>query len=448
MGFDWKVNPRLDVHGGVGIFGGGTPDVYVGNSFSSSGVQPVLFSTATPGSPFLTNVSLTQIPAAATTALSGLQNAPVAAIDPKFKIPSQWRGSLSGTYDLNFGPLGDHWILGGSALISKTREAILYRDGRVRPIVGASALTPDGRQRYFDATPASQGGPSGNGDIILGNTKRGHGYIGVASLSKKWDFGLNGFVSFTYQDVRDQAAVVSSIAQSNYGNTAYLDANSGAFGHSNDEVRYSVKYDLGFDHAFFRNARTRIDLFGETRIGSPFSYTMQDAATVSGRSAVFGTVGNTSRFLFYVPTDINDPRVVYDSAATQARIDQIINSTGLKNYRGKIAPRNGFNSKWFTKIDLHLEQEIPTYVGKSRFSVFADIENLPNLINHRWGEQLRNFFPYTDVVTRVACVSNGTNACAQYRYSSPSTNSFLADQLITVNGSSLYSIRVGARFTF
>jgi hypothetical protein len=80
--------------------------------------------------------------------------------------------------------------------------------------------------------------------------------------------------------------------------------------------------------------------------------------------------------------------------------------------------------------------------------VFADIENLPNLINHKWGEQLRNFFPFTDVVTKVQCKAVGTNACGQYQYSAPSTDSFLADQLITVNGSSLYSIRIGARLSF
>jgi hypothetical protein len=451
VGFDWKVTPRLDVHGGVGIFGGGTPDVYIGNSFSSSGVQPVLYGTNSAASPFLQNVSLTAIPAGATAALAGTKNAPVAAIDPDFKIPSQWRGSLSGTYDLNFGPLGDHWIAGASVLLSKTREGILYRDGRMHPITGAGALTPDGRQRYFDATPASQGGSSGNADTILGNTSRGHGYIGVVSLSKKWDFGLSAFASFTYQDVWDQAAVTSSIASSNYNNTAYLDANSGAFGHSNDEVRYSVKYDLGFEHAFFRNARTRIDLFGETRIGSPYSYTMAEAGTSGGRGAVFGsslTSTTAGRYLFYVPTGINDPLVTYDSTTTRDRIDAIINSTGLKNYRGKIAPRNAFNSKWFTKIDLHVEQEIPTFVGKSKISLFADIENLPNLLNHKWGEQLRNFFPYTDQVARVACVAGGGNPCAQYKYSSPATDSFLADQLITTNGSSLYSIRLGARFSF
>lgn len=446
VGFDWKATSRVNLHGGVGIFGGGTPDVYIGNSFSSSGVQPVLFTT-TSNPAFLNNVSLTSLPAGATAALNGVQNAPVAALDPKFKVPSQWRGSLSAIYDANLGPLGDHWVLTANALISKTKQAILYRDGRARPITGDSALTPDGRQRYFDITPLSQGGPSGNADTILGNTTKGHGYIGVVSLTKKWDMGFNLFGSFTYQDVWDQAAVTSSVASSNYGNTAYYDANGGAFGHSNDEVRYSFKYNLGYEHAFFGDYKTRFDLFGETRIGSPYSYTMQDALTVSGRSQTFGTSGNTSRFLFYVPT-VNDPKVVYDSPATQARIEQIINSTGLKNYRGTIAPRNAFNSKWFTKIDLHIEQEIPTFVGKSRFSVFADIENLPNLINHKWGEQLRNFFPYTDVVAKVQCKAVGTNACGQYQYSAPSTDSFLADQLITVNGSSLYSIRFGARLSF
>jgi hypothetical protein len=209
-----------------------------------------------------------------------------------------------------------------------------------------------------------------------------------------------------------------------------------------------VKYQIGFDHAFFRDYKTRIQLFGETRIGSPYSYVMTENTLITGRGSVFGTAGNTGRFLLYVPTSTTDPLVTYDSPATQTRVDQIINSTGLKNFRGQIAPRNGFNSKWFTKIDLHVEQELPTFVGKSRVSVFADIENLPNLINHKWGEQLRNFFPYTDSVVKVDCVAAGANACAQYKYSAPSTDSFLADQLITTNGSSLYSIRVGARFSF
>ncbi|MEV9226478.1 hypothetical protein AB0163_27550, partial [Klebsiella pneumoniae] len=92
------------------------------------------------------------------------------------------------------------------------------------------------------------------------------GYVGVVSLAKRWDFGLDAYGSFTYQDVWDQAAVTSSVASSNFGNTAYFDANSGAFGHSNDEVRYSFHYNVTYQHAFFRDYKTTISLFGETRI--------------------------------------------------------------------------------------------------------------------------------------------------------------------------------------
>jgi hypothetical protein len=163
---------------------------------------------------------------------------------------------------------------------------------------------------------------------------------------------------------------------------------------------------------------------------------------------VFGTVGTNSHYLFYVPTGPNDPRVVYDSAASQTAIESIIANSGLKNYRGKVAPRNAFNSKWFTKLDLHVEQEIPTFVGSSRITVFADIENFLNLIDHNMGQQLRSFFPYNKTVAQVSCVAAGPNSCAQYLYKAPSSASQLADQLVTANGSSLYSIRIGARLSF
>jgi hypothetical protein len=449
FGFDYTPTRRLTVHGGGGLFGGGTPDVYVANSFSSSGIQPGSFTTSEGlpnSSGYLNNVSLTSLPAGANAALRGAGTASVSALDPNFKIPSQWRATLSASYDTNLGPLGDHWIFSVDALYSKVRNAILVQDYRNRPAVGPNALTPDGRQRYLDVV-GTQVDP--NGDYVLTNTSRGRSYIGVVRFDKAWDFGLDVNGSFTYQNVKDQQALTSSIASSNYNNGAYYDPNGGAFGHSNDEVKYSFKYNVSYEHAFFGHYKTRIDLFGETRIGSPYSYTFQDlTSSGNNRSAVFGTVGTNSHYLFYVPTGANDPAVIYDSPATQAAIQNLINSTDLKKYRGRVAPRNAFNSPWFTKLDLHLEQEIPTFVGRSRITVFADIENFLNLVNHNWGQQLRANFPYNKTVAQVSCVAVGANNCAQYKYSVPSTAANLADQLVTANGSSLYSIRIGARFTF
>ena len=458
VGFNYEATDRLSIRGGGGIFGGGTPDVYAGNSFSASGAQPVSITQA--GCPSaLMNVSLTSIPAACNTALqsgSATQNGSTSAIAPNFKIPSYFRTTLSASHDTNLGPLGDHWRFGADGFYAKVRDAILIQDFRDRPIAGS--FTPDGRQRYYDVV-ATIPGAAGTctttsttcndtqGDYVLTNTSKGRSIVVVGRLDKRWDFGLSVGGSFTYQNVKDQQALTSSVASSNYNNGAYFDPNGGAYGHSNDEVKYAFKYNIDFDHAFFGNYRTRIDLFGTTRVGAPYSFTFQDiSSSGTSRSNVFGTVGTNTHYLFYVPTGLNDPKVVYDSATTQALIDNLISNTGLKNYRGQVAPRNAFHSKWFSRLDLHVEQEIPTFVGKSKISVFADIENFTNLLNHNWGEQLRASFPYYKNVTQVSCVAAGGNPCAQYKYTSFNPSNSVQDQLIVLP--SLYTIRVGARFSF
>ena len=464
IGFDYTPTRRLTFHGGVGIFGGGTPDVYIANSFSANGVQPASVSdTQVPGA--LTNVSLTTVPPAAQTAVANAllsANGTVSALAPNFKIPSQWRATLSGNYRANLGRLGDNWSIGGDVLFNRVRHAILVKDFRDRPITGASALTPDGRQRYFDIVCNNNTTTCFNdpGDYVLTNTSHGRGIVAVAHVNKTWDFGLSAGASFTYQNVKDQQALTSSIAASNYNNGAYLDPNGGAYGHSNDEVRYSIKYNLSFEHAFFGDYKTRIDLFGQTRSGYPFSYTFFDPnGTARAAGSVFGTTGTATHYLLYVPTGPNDPLVTYansgsgatflTAAQNQAMLDALINSTDLKKYRGKIAPRNAFNDPWFTKIDLHLEQQIPTFVHQARISVYADVENLLNLLNHNWGETLRSNFPGNKSVLTVTCATVGTNTCAHYVYSAVQTPAALASQPANFNlGGSLYTIRLGARISF
>jgi hypothetical protein len=324
------------------------------------------------------------------------------------------------------------------------RDQVIVVDLRSVPIPGS--FTPDGRQRYQNLILGNDGKPLADTgqDLLLTNTKYGRGWIGVLRAEKSWDWGLTVGGAYTYQDVRDAGALTSSQAGSIYGNGANYDANFGGRGHSNDEVRWSFRYNVSFEKAFFGDYKTRLDLFGTTRAGAPYSYVMQDLS--GGRSGVFGTAGSASRYLFYVPTE-NDPLVTYDSDATKARINDIISNSGLDKYRGQVAPRNAFRSKAFTRVDLHVEQEFPLPLG-TRFSLFADVENFTNLLSHKWGQQLRSSFPFRKTVAKVSCVAVGGNACAQYKYEQPSSDTVLADELVTNNGSSLYAIRVGARFTF
>ncbi|MBU3076574.1 TonB-dependent receptor [Sphingomonas quercus] len=465
LGIEFKPDRRLSVRGGVGIFSGGMPDVYTSNSFSNTGILSNTIDirqenngSYTGNSTFpagfqpqaiLTNVNGAAIPATANQYLvGGVSAAATNAVDPKFKVPSQWRGTLSADYDLNLGALGDHWDIGGDLFYSKVRNQVFFKDIRLTPL---ASTTPDGRVRYGSLTTFSDT----LNDILLTNTSKGRSYVAVARIRKAWDFGLEAGVSYTYQNIKDQTPATSSTAGSNYANGAFLDGNLAAYGTSNDEVRHNFKYDVTFERAFFGDYKTTIALFGETRIGRPYSYTFQD--TSSGRSALFGTTGSTARYLIYVPSGIDDPRVSYDSAATASALDAFFKSSGLAKYRGRIAPRNAFNSRWFTRIDLHFAQEVPTFLGRSRITLFADVENFTNLLNSKWGQIREYAFPYTSVAARVQCLvtpaatgtpgtvaTNTSQACGQYRYSMP--NATPSDTIYS--NQSLYAIRVGARFTF
>ncbi len=475
ISFNYKPTPRLSVRGGVGVFSGGTPDIYFSNSYSNSGfiqnrIASVIRSTATAGAttactaPYtganaavctaaLNGVTGTTIPAAVNTFLTtntaSLLTAPTASVVPGFRIPSQTRATLSVDYRL-FGV-----DLGADYVFSKVNNGVTFTDLRSR-VVG---VLPDGRPRYtFVPTPGAVGQTADtNTDIQIGNTDRGRSHIFTVRADKTFDWGLSIGGSYTWQDVKDVSNATSSVATSLYNAQAAIDPNNAAYGISSNETKWQFKYNVGFDHAFFRDYRTIFQLFGETRAGQHYSYSMQD--TSSGRSSVFGTTGNTDHYLLYVPTSINDPLVTYAAGdtTTAAALDNLINTTNLKNYRGTITPKNIARARANTRIDLHLEQEIPTFLYGSRISVFADIENLTNLLNKNWGGQYYTGFPYTSAVVNVTCVSaagtaltgvvgsatNPAGGCAKYQYSS-----FRAPTDTVNTAQSLYLIRIGARFKF
>ncbi len=471
LSFDYKPSPVLNLRGGYGIFGGGTPDIYFSNSYSNTGAvsNSVTFAratqvpggtaTATCAAPYtlasgnqpvclaaLNGVTGKSIPGAVNNFLTGAGSAATqltASVDPRFRLPTFHRITLSADYrffGINFG---------ADYVFNKTIESVTFTDLRSIPI----GVLPDGRPRYnFRPTPGVIGQTADtNTDIQITNTPQGRSHIGVVRFDKAFDFGLSLAGSYTYQSVKDVTNATSSVAGSLYNAQAVSDPNNAAYGRSSDETKWSFKYSLGFDHAFFRDYRTVLQLFGETRAGRPYSFTMQDSTGgSSSRAAVFGTLGNNDHYLLYVPTGINDPKVSYDSPITQNALDGLINSTQLKNFRGRVADKNIARSRANTQLDIHLEQELPTFVGRSRFAVFADIQNLPNLLNKNWGGLYQVGFPQTAAVVQVACVSAAgvvakapTDQCSQYRYSS-----FSAPAETVNTPVSLYLIRIGARFKF
>lgn len=457
FGFNWKAAPRLVVKGGTGIFGGGTPEVFLSNSYSNTGLLTNSVDIArTTTSPFcnapttgltlaqrqaicasLNGVTGTSFPPALlnflATNTASLALAPTNAIDPDLKLASQWRSTLSANYNADLPVLGDNWLFGADLLYSKIINAYQWTDIRSVQI----GTLPDGRPRYGPIN----GVATTNQDLLMTNSHRGRSIIGVLRFSKAWDWGLRLDGSYTRQDVKDENALTSATAGSLYGNNAFFDPNRAAYGRSIYEIRNAFKFTVDYNRAFFGDYKTRLTIFGDYHSGRPYSITGLDRGT--GRLPVYGTVGNGGRVLLYIPTAGSDPLVTFDSAASQAAFDALVGRLGLDKYRGKVVPKNSQTSPHFFKVDLHAAQEIPTFVGHSRVEVFADVENFLNLINHNWSSLRQVAFPYTASIVTVTCSQTSGNNCTQYQYSR------VTDPTLTFSTrQSLYQIRVGARVRF
>jgi hypothetical protein len=472
FGLSWRPTDRLRVIATAGRFAAGTPDVFISNSYSNTGVTQnrVTFNRTTTGAgctgatganaAAICNAALNNvfgagpgIPSIVTQfvqqSTAALQFAGVNAIDPEFDIPVQWRFSSTLSYNANLGPLGDDWFFAVDGIYGIVDKAIDYFDLRSVPI----GTAPDGRPRY-GAFPGTTGN---NSDLLLTNSEDGETLILAARFDKEWESGFSLGASYTFQDIEERAPITSSVAFSNYANQATSDPNGSTLGTGNEQIRHAVKFNAGFRREFFRDAETRIDIFGEWRQGRRFSYTF-DALATGGRDPVFGVFGNDDRHLLYVPTGPGDSRVSFASAAAEAAFNAAVDASPLRRFRGQIAPKNIGRSPDFTKIDMRFQQDIPTF-GFGKVKLFADVENVLNLIDSDWGSLRQVRFPFTASVADVQCLvapvatgtvpavnqiaTSSTQPCAQYRYTNfRDPNEELFTRI------SLWQVRLGVRFEF
>ena len=485
FGVNWKPTDRLTVRGSAGIFGGGNPNVWISNNYSNPGptigrVQVRRVPGATPaqdtftvagvtglsqaqqnaiGAATLNNVSGgTGIPQALIDAIrtTGTAASPTNALDPNFEPLSQWRFSGSIDYEANFGSfLGDGWNLGVDVVYSKVRDALEWTDLRSVP----NGTLPDGRIRYN--VLAGQG-TTVNTDVLLTNTGFGDSWNIVARFDKRFASGffLNG--AYTFGDVQDQNPGTSSVAFSNYTNTAVgIDSNFAAQGISNYQRDHQFRLVAGYDAELFGDNNTRIEFFYNVRSGQRYSYTFADQAAGTARSTVLGVTGRNERGLIYVPnvsSPTADPRVTYAPNFDFAGFQNFVRNSELNRYQGQIAPKNIGETPWVHKLDLAVRQEVPFAFG-GKIELSMEMENVLNFIDKDWGTIRQVGFPYTAPIVNVACLTTGgavatvAQPCTQYRYENRVTtganaNRFVAPVEATQINGSLWGVRFGVRVKF
>ncbi len=457
----WSGLENTIISGGLGLFSGGDPKVWTSNAFQ----VPTVFSRLSRA----TNVSPLQVPAELIAQVgAATAGVPIDVISEDFEIPSDWKFSLrlDHTFDAIIGDwdLGEDYSLSLQYLLTATNNGFLWTNLAQTQLSDAqpTGTAPDGRIIYADLDRL---------DILnltqLGNFSEGTSQSFSIALEKQFDFGLDGSISYAWQDVNMVSEGVSSRGISNWRNIQDIDRNDPSPRSSPYAVEHSYKFNLGYQRELGAGILGRVDLFGRTSQGSNYTYTFD----VNWDNSLFGRAGAGEspydNSPLYVPTGPNDSRVVFadgfDQSAFFAYVSDNDISSGIQEAYSGISPRNNV---W----DIRFQVTMPglaafeQYVGDNTVRFVLDIDNFLNLLNDEWG--VYDYGPRysqaaivrADLVMASDVAANGVDGASALKGDSMRTscqqagdcvyrfNSFRPVSLEFPNGPrSVYKIRFGIR---
>jgi len=390
FGFNWEAKDNVTVRGGFGMFAGGNPNVWISNAWSNDGLTNAQFTlgnfggnnTVLQGQPdsfvlsgnmqpgFNVPQSLVDQVLAVSPADANDEN--LALIDPNYKQPYDWKIALGATWELDWQEV----TLDIDYLHSTSENPAYYVDVSQEIVAYTSAGSP-----IYDYV-------TGEDNYMLTNSSESPTTDVFSIIAKKdFDNGISLLFGYAYTRGEDVSPMTSSVAGSNFDNTALLDINYPLAAGSNYVVpnRFTMVFD--YEGQIFGDTLTSFTLFGFFNEGQPQSWGMSgsrgcgdgiyenDCTNLEG-DGFFG------RHLLYVPNGANDPNVVYDPSFDQEAFFNWINDNGLApGFQG----RNAQNASWSTRFDIKIQQEIPLpgdVVGRLYFKVF----NIGNMLNDDWGK--------------------------------------------------------------
>jgi hypothetical protein len=409
FGFNWDVNDdkMTQVRGGLGVFSGRVPYVWLSNQLSNNGV---LFGseriTNPTNRPFNANVDAYR-PAISSTIVPTTYN--LAVTDPDFKFSQVFRANLAVDKSL-----GNGWLVSLEGIYTKDINAVYLEnvnlpDSKVKAVgadnrvifytLGSNGLPGSTRvNQIYGSIPAAQGGNNGlkpniSDAIVIKNTNLGYSYALTATVSKAFDNGLFASLSYTNSDSRS-VNDGGSIAQSQWRDRVVSgDPNENVMSYSSFMQAHRI-------NAYGSYKLNYLNQKASTTFG--FTYSVAPAGrysyTYSGDMNGDGQVTND---LMYIPRGegevlLRDLVISYDvtksftyTAAQQwADLDKYISQDKyLSKRRGQYAERNGAELPWTANFDFKVIQDFYINVGgkKNTLQFTLDVFNLGNYISPQWG---------------------------------------------------------------
>jgi hypothetical protein len=431
VGFNWGVSDELVLRGGVGLFSGGNPNVWLSNAWSNDGVTNVQERENYFGNELVYpggDVPLTQtgggglVPTSLydDVAATGPDNGSIFftnLLDPNYEQPREWKYALGATWEL---PWGEGWSADIDYMYTILKKGAIYENVS-QEIVGSTAAGAP----IYDAIPGT-----GENNLMLTNaSKDSTAQVASITLNKSWDFGLDMLLGYAWTDARDVSPMTSFTAGSSFDNLATNDINNPKPGPSNYVRRNRVTLRLDYQREFFGDNLTRFTLMGFYQEGQPNTYTIDSNDVLQE--------GRSRRHLLYIPDGPNDPNVVFD---TNFPVTEFLDWAKKKNLKGgSFVSRNSVSTSASSRLDLRIDQEIPLGTPELKGRVFLKIYNFTNMLNDDWGWQYDSEFFSRDVVDVSGLTASGQYIYEDFGSRAPSTRDDFR---------SLWELRLGLDINF
>jgi hypothetical protein len=384
VGFNWDLaggGRGRQVRGGVGIFAGRTPYVWLSNQYGNTGVQFTNLSVAFNANnqiPFVSNPD--GQPKTVTGGATGRQT--INLIDPDYKYPTVVRGNLALDHELGlFGLVGT-----AEFVYTKDLQGIFYQNINFVP----NGTAPDGRTTYrrLDA--------SLNDVMFLTNSNKGDAWTISLKVDRPFRNGLLLGGSYSYNEAHSITDGTSSVARSNWTGTPIgVDTNNPALTRSNYSAGNRINFSATLPINLGKGIRSWASIYYEGKDGRPYNIVFNGDANLDSI---------TNNDLMFVPASADQVNVIN---GTWEQLDAFLrNDPAASKSRGKIMARNAARAPWSNQLDFRYAVNVPTGT-QAKLEFTADVVNLLNVFNKNWGWQYWPQFPSGPPLFGYGAIANG-----------------------------------------
>jgi outer membrane receptor for ferrienterochelin and colicin len=450
LGFNWDPmgTGNTIVRGGVGLFSGRPPYVWMSNAFTGTGLEQTSLTCTAPGQqiPAFTVDVNNQPGVCPGGAEPSVPSATVVYFDKDFKFQQSLKFALGVDKRLPGGLVATF-----DFLHTRARNQMYQTDDNV--LLGE--VNGEGRQLY--ANPIATASPANaarrlkkTGGRVAQvvhhlNKNADRSTLWTLQLQKSFESGLSFSGSYTHAKVEDLMSLGSSVATSNLRNTPLV-------GTLDDRELSRSSFDIPHKIALSGSANlpfgVRASMIFTARAGSPYAYVYSNDANGDG---------NVQNDLFYVPRDQSDiVLTVPTGSSAQAEWDRLNRHIGseacLREQRGRIMERGSCRNPWQKFVDLRLGKVISTLGGQS-LEITADVFNFLNLVSKDWGiNRETSFFEQVTTWLTMSTTQYDTRGTPEQSddrgvYTVPAQSAMPALNRAIV-GSSRWRIQLGGKYTF